>query len=203
MAFWLKGYFSSRYLLMINQHWLWQWPVPWAISHQLNPCWTRYIKPYGVTSLQCVNKCSSDDYGRWAYLVSKNIMNKNHGKLIACLNFCTKACVLFHSICHHFLLGIGNAVHSETCIFSSAQNAKKILILKYTVLDIGTMLFLLHMIQVTEDPGRLEHGLNPLGAKFFRGNTNIYLHFMSFLRNDITQVVEILPQVRQGTTYST
>ena len=44
---------------------------------------------------------------------------------------------------------------------------------------------------------------NPLRAKFFRGNTNIYLHFVSFLHIDATQVVEILPQVRQEPTYST
>ena len=39
--------------------------------------------------------------------------------------------------------------------------------------------------------------LNPLHAKFFRGNINIYLHFVSFLHIDATQVVEILPQIRQ------
>ena len=45
--------------------------------------------------------------------------------------------------------------------------------------------------------------LNPLGAKFFRGNINLYLHFVSFLHIDTTQVVEILPQVEQEPTYST
>ena len=45
--------------------------------------------------------------------------------------------------------------------------------------------------------------LNPLRAKFFRGNINIYLHFVSFLHTDMTQVVEILPQIRQEPTYST
>ena len=43
----------------------------------------------------------------------------------------------------------------------------------------------------------------PLYAKFFRGNKNIYLHFMSFRHIDMTQVVEILPQVRQECTCST
>ena len=43
---------------------------------------------------------------------------------------------------------------------------------------------------------------NPLHATFFSGNKNIYLHFMSFLHMDMTQVVEILPQVRQGPTHS-
>ena len=35
--------------------------------------------------------------------------------------------------------------------------------------------------------------VNPLCAKLFRGNKNIYLHYMSFLHIDMTQVVEILP----------
>ena len=45
--------------------------------------------------------------------------------------------------------------------------------------------------------------LNPLCAKVFKGNKNIYLHFMSFLHMDKTQVVEILLHVRQEITYST
>ena len=45
--------------------------------------------------------------------------------------------------------------------------------------------------------------INPLRAKLFRGSINIYLHFVSFLHIDTTQVVEILPQVRQEPTYST
>ena len=45
--------------------------------------------------------------------------------------------------------------------------------------------------------------LNPLRAKFFRKNINIYLHFVSYLHIDTTQVVEILPQIRQEPTYFT
>ena len=44
--------------------------------------------------------------------------------------------------------------------------------------------------------------INPLRAKFFRGNINIYLHFMSLLHIDLTQVLQMLPQVRPGPTYS-
>ena len=44
--------------------------------------------------------------------------------------------------------------------------------------------------------------INPLPAKFFRGNINIYLHFMSFLHIHLTQVLKILPQVREGPTHS-
>ena len=45
--------------------------------------------------------------------------------------------------------------------------------------------------------------LYSLCAKYFRKNQNIYVHFMSFLHIDMTQVVEIFPQVRQAPTYST
>ena len=45
--------------------------------------------------------------------------------------------------------------------------------------------------------------INPLRAKFFAENINIYLHFLSYLHIDTTQVVEILPQIRQEPTYST
>ena len=45
--------------------------------------------------------------------------------------------------------------------------------------------------------------INPLRAKFFRGNINKYLHFVPSLHIGMTQVVEILPQVRQEPTYST
>ena len=44
---------------------------------------------------------------------------------------------------------------------------------------------------------------NPLHAKFLRENINIYLHFMSFLHTNKTQVVEIPPRVRQGPAYFT
>ena len=42
---------------------------------------------------------------------------------------------------------------------------------------------------------------NPLRATFFRENTNIYLHFISLLHTNKTQVVEIPPRVRQGLFY--
>ena len=38
--------------------------------------------------------------------------------------------------------------------------------------------------------------INPLRAKFFRGNINIYLHFVSFLHIDVIQVLKIIPQRR-------
>ena len=46
-------------------------------------------------------------------------------------------------------------------------------------------------------------GFNPLRAIFFRDNINRYLHFMSFLHTNETQVFEIPPRVRQGPAYST
>ena len=44
---------------------------------------------------------------------------------------------------------------------------------------------------------------NPSDLPCFRENINMYLHFMSFLQTNKTQVVEIPPRVRQGPTYST
>ena len=38
----------------------------------------------------------------------------------------------------------------------------------------------------------LSNLINPLRAKCFRGSNNMYLHFISFLHTDMTQVVEIL-----------
>ena len=45
--------------------------------------------------------------------------------------------------------------------------------------------------------------VNPLRAKFFGENINTYLHFMSFLHTNKTQVVEIPPRVKQGPAYFT
>ena len=45
--------------------------------------------------------------------------------------------------------------------------------------------------------------LNPLHAKLFRRNKKTYITFYVIPHIDITQVVKILPQVRQGPTYST
>ena len=47
------------------------------------------------------------------------------------------------------------------------------------------------------------HNLNPLRAKFFRESINIYLHFVSYLHIDATQVAEIFPQIKQEPTYFT
>ena len=45
--------------------------------------------------------------------------------------------------------------------------------------------------------------VNPLRAKFFWGDINIYLHIILFLHIDMTQVAEILPKIRQGPTHFT
>ena len=37
----------------------------------------------------------------------------------------------------------------------------------------------------------------------YKGNINMYLHFVSFLHIDTTEIVDILPQIRQEPTYST
>ena len=51
--------------------------------------------------------------------------------------------------------------------------------------------------------GQMLSHLKPLCAKLLRGNLDMYLYFMPLLQIDMVQVVEILPQVRQGLTYST
>ena len=64
----------------------------------------------------------------------------------------------------------------------------------------------LNIITVTLNMGKSTSNgfqVNPLRVKFVRGNINIYLHFVSFLHIDMTQVIEILPQIRQEPTYST
>ena len=55
------------------------------------------------------------------------------------------------------------------------------------------------------DPAFLEAAFNPLCAKLFRGNINIYmyLHFMSLVHSDMTQIAETFPRVRQGPIFST
>ena len=50
---------------------------------------------------------------------------------------------------------------------------------------------------------QLDYLLQKLRAKLFRGNKNIYLHFMSFFHIDMIQVVEIHPLVRHELIYST
>ena len=57
--------------------------------------------------------------------------------------------------------------------------------------------------QEVEDDNTMVMIINTLRAKFFRRNINMYLHFVSFVNIDRTQVVEILPQTRQEPTYST
>ena len=59
-----------------------------------------------------------------------------------------------------------------------------------------------------ENPDIHLHGvsllkINSLRAKVCRGNINIHLHFMSLPHIDMSQVLKILPQVRQGPTHST
>ena len=61
-------------------------------------------------------------------------------------------------------------------------------------------------VTFTPDRGDLiiHLAFNPLGAKFFRGNKYTYLYFISFFHtDDMAQVVEIFPQIKQGYTYPT
>ena len=60
------------------------------------------------------------------------------------------------------------------------------------------MILALNRITIRSSNNPIDIQLNPL-----RGNINIYLHFVSFLHIGMTQVVEILPQIRQEPTFST
>ena len=66
----------------------------------------------------------------------------------------------------------------------------------------STSMFCIIGLYAGNPPIQRASDVNPLRAKFCRGNINIYLHFASFLHIDATQVVEILPQIRQEHTYS-
>ena len=54
-----------------------------------------------------------------------------------------------------------------------------------------------------EDLKQRENWVNHLCDKFFNRTMNLYLQYLSFLRTDMTQVVGILPLVRQGHAYFT
>ena len=58
------------------------------------------------------------------------------------------------------------------------------------------------LCHIGEQGKTIELTVNPLRAKFFTGNINIYIHFVSFIHINMTQVLKILPQVREGPTYS-
>ena len=60
-----------------------------------------------------------------------------------------------------------------------------------------------HFCHLTLPGHQLKQLYLPLRAKCFGGNINIYLHFMSFLHTNKTQVVESPPWVKQGPAYST
>ena len=68
---------------------------------------------------------------------------------------------------------------------------KNIRILLY---DINLLLREIEIPKLDSGKDRLyQQSVNPLRAKFFRENINIYSHFMSFLHINKTQVVEIPP----------
>ena len=61
-----------------------------------------------------------------------------------------------------------------------------------------TRFFLRQYISCSRTQTKEQHKLkvNPLHAQFFRGIINIYLHFMSLLHIKMTQVIEILHQLK-------
>ena len=77
----------------------------------------------------------------------------------------------------------------------------------YGICEMGQLFSCYIFVQGVDQSLRIIHvsmlSWNPLRAKFFRENINIYLHFVSYLHIDTTQVVEILPQIRQEPAYAT
>ena len=75
---------------------------------------------------------------------------------------------------------------------------KRVLNWKYSYF-VFRLLYDAHTVASSSLDTDVVSGVNPLRAIFFfRANINIYLQFMSLLHIDMTQVVEILPHVKQG-----
>ena len=86
------------------------------------------------------------------------------------------------------------------------QTLKQVLLCNQEILIIAILGLFVGRPNIRTDQGGGSvntRDINSLHAKFFRGNINIYLHFVSLLHIDTTQVLKILPQVRLGPTYST
>ena len=66
-------------------------------------------------------------------------------------------------------------------------------------LSYGTLLWFVLFMSIFSSDGAMAY-VNPLRAKYFKGNINIYLHFVSLLHIDMTQVLKTLPRVRPGPT---
>ena len=105
---------------------------------------------------------------------------------------------------HYYHIYLG----SMSCNFHYSKVSKKIVI--FIVVQLWSQKYQLEILILfsTSSPAdthlkRTHTNINPLPAKLFRGNINIYSHFMSLLHIDMTQVLIILPQVRPGLTYST
>ena len=107
-----------------------------------------------------------------------------------------------------------NVICKKYAIFSGLNRLMKVIISLllplrcirlYGVLALSSIQqrHLLKRTKKNHDASCLWGVLNPLHAKFFRGNINIYLHFMSFLRTNKTQIVEVPPRIREGPVYST
>ena len=94
---------------------------------------------------------------------------------------------IFVIICHLLIIQITTAY-----LFYLTISTKPILIIGLILLSLVSFWYFIAY-------SLLNDTFKPLLAKFFRGNINIYLHFMSLLHIDMTEVVKIL---RPGPTYS-
>ena len=108
----------------------------------------------------------------------------------------TMSCKQTVSITGWFLIVFLKSKFQLFNIQAAANVSTKLLRAGSTVVDLPSVRSCcIHLRAISQEK------LNPIHAKFFRVNINMYLHFMSFLRTDKTQVVEIPPRVRQGPVY--
>ena len=97
-------------------------------------------------------------------------------KLASGKNECSPIVLFFMLLwCHHFL-----------CIYSMAPNVNAVKSTRRCIKSRNSNVSRLVWQLLLPHP--LKPDVNPLHAKFFRGNINIYLHFVSFLHIDTTQV---------------
>ena len=102
-----------------------------------------------------------------------------------------------------FWNGIGT-ITVLTCLTSGRFLSVKYHIVCFSIKTVITNYHVLHRVYPKSYARCLYTvAFNLLRAKFLRGNINIYLHFVSIIHIDMTQVLKILPQVREGPTYST
>ena len=169
---------------------------------QYHAYWSRQgISRHGIDQIsQNIPSLASEElthcdwvalYGIWKLVV----IGLGNGLSPVCMyaNFHSRKCI---SKC--CLQNNSHFVHALICYFIFQETRLTEMIVLFTILKwLGILWCLPHV-----SDGNSGH-LTLYVLKFFIGNINIYLHFMSLLHINMTHVLKILPQVRPGPTYST